>query len=86
MVQEFSEPKQNLVGFFLELRVGGGLVFRDSQGSVTIDSEWLVNPPRMLIYRRNLDRSNMSRAEDVLKKVARALRFKGIQAEVDDLM
>ena len=89
MTEEFSEDKINTIesnaGFVVELKFGGGIIFKDSRGSMAIDGEWLVNPRRMVVYSRKLDKFGSEYVSEVLDKVVRALRFKGIESEIDDL-
>lgn len=67
-------------GFTVEVKVAGGVEYRDSIGNVAIDTEWLVNPPRILIYRKRSDETD-AYLNEVYSNAQRALEFLGHRVE-----
>jgi hypothetical protein len=87
MSDEFQKTELNTVtsarGFSVEVMFAGGVQYRDSIGDVLIDSEWLVNPPRILLYRRRADDDvSDSRLNTVYSNAQRALEYLGHQVEI----
>ncbi|MHB1530023.1 MAG: hypothetical protein ACYCXT_11465 [Acidiferrobacteraceae bacterium] len=84
MDAEFQKTGTNAVasakGFTVEVKFAGGVEYRDSIGNVSIDTEWLVNPPRILVYRKRADESD-SRLNEVYSNAQRALEFLGHRVE-----
>ena len=67
-------------GFTVEVKFAGGVEYHDSVGNVSIDTEWLVNPPGILIYRKRSDEIN-PRLREVYSNAQRALEFLGHRVE-----
>ncbi|WP_148664999.1 hypothetical protein [Sulfuricaulis limicola] len=84
MNHEFQKTGLNTVtssqGFTVEVKFAGGVHYHDAIGDILIDSEWLVNPPRILLYRRRAYVSD-SRLNDVYANAQRALEYLGHRVE-----
>jgi hypothetical protein len=84
MGAEFQKAGMNTVtstkGFTVEVKFAGGVEYHDSIGSVSIDTEWLVNPPRILIYHKRSDAMD-PRLNEVYGNAQRALEFLGYRVE-----
>lgn len=86
MAELFQKTGANTVtsskGYAVEVSLGGGVLYSDGEGQVHIDSEWLVKPHRILLYKRGLDAVPDRRLQDVFSNVARALEYMGHPTEV----
>ena len=84
MGSEFQKTGVNTAastqGFTVEVKFAGGVEYRDSVGTVSIDTEWLVNPSRILIYRKRSDETD-PRLNEVYSNAQRALEFLGYRVE-----
>jgi hypothetical protein len=71
-------------GFTVQWIPHGGIVYEDISGHLRIDSELLVKPHRLLVYRNSgsLRGASSERQEQVLSDVGRALEFMGHQVEI----
>jgi hypothetical protein len=89
MADEFTKTGVNTVastkGFTVEVRLTGGVRYRDDQGETRIDSEWLVNPHRILLYKSGLEKVSPARLETMLSNAMRALEYMGHPAELDNV-
>jgi hypothetical protein len=86
MSQEFQKTGANAAtssrGFTVEVQIAGGVIYRDSGGETRVESEWLKNPFRILMYPAQLRRTAGSRAEEILADAKRALEYLGYQVEL----
>jgi hypothetical protein len=93
MNDEFQKTGTNTVtgrnGFVVEAKLAGGVLYRDSNGEIEIDSEWLVKPPKLgiILYKgspgnRGLDKLERSRVDNIFSNVARALEYLGHPVEI----
>ena len=86
MCGEFQKAGLNTVtsskGFTVEVKLAGGVIYRDFNGETHIDSEWLVKPPRIILYKKGFDKIELSRVEGMFSNVARALEYLGHQVEI----
>ena len=91
MSEEFKKLGENTVtsskGFTVEVKTAGGVLYRDGDSEVHIDSEWLVKPFRILLYKtspedRGLAKMEQARADAVILNVTRALQHLGQQVEI----
>jgi len=69
-------------GFAVEAPIGGGVFYEDASGPLEIDSEWLANPPGMILYAKHRDPLQQARLEKALRKIVDALEFLGHRVEV----
>lgn len=87
MNAEFQRLGQNsarsLRGFTVVWHPPGGVDYMDAGGTVRVDAEFLLNPPRILVYPRTggLRAIPEGRAEEIVANVTRALDFLGHQVE-----
>lgn len=88
MSEEFKKIGVNTVtsenGFTVQVRPMGGVLYRDANGEFKIDSEWLVKPPRILLYKskRSIDKMEQAIFDNMFINVTRALEFLGHQVEI----
>ena len=88
MTEEFKKTGTNTVtsanGFTVEVRLRGGVLYRDDQGEIRIDSEWLVNPHRIVLYTQSLEKKvPRARLDTILSNAARALEYLGHPAQLE---
>jgi hypothetical protein len=87
MIEEFKKIGVNTVtsskGFTVQVKPMGVVLYRDANGEVEIDSEWLVKPPRILLYKnkKTFDMMDQSLFDSMFSNVARALEYLGHQVE-----
>jgi hypothetical protein len=86
MIEEFKKTAVNTVtsanGFTVEVKFAGGVLYRDNQGETRIDSEWLVKPHRILLYKRGFEKVTRARVDSIFSNAARALEYMGHPVEV----
>jgi hypothetical protein len=88
MSEEFKKTGVNTVtsekGFTVEVKFAGGVLYRDSNGEVKIDSEWLAKPPGILLYKnkKRFDKMQQSLFDDMFSNVAKALEYLGHRVEI----
>jgi hypothetical protein len=91
MCEEFQKTGPNTVastrGFTVEVKFGGGVIYRHGDAEVTIDSEWLAKPPGIILYKRSpankgLDNMDQGRVDSIFSDVARALMYLGHRVEM----
>jgi hypothetical protein len=62
MTEEFKKTGMNTVtsanGFTVEVKLPGGVLYRDDQGEIRIDSECLVDPHGIVLYTQGLEKSS----------------------------
>jgi hypothetical protein len=85
-LEEFHKDATNTVsstnGFTVEVRFGGGVLYRDHDGEIPIDSEWLAEPHRILLYLPRCGGSTRDRINRILPGVVRALEYLGHPVEL----
>lgn len=74
-------------GFTVEIKIAGGILYRDSRGEFEIDSEWLAKPPGVILYkgsRENMGFEEMeqSQIDAIFSDVADALSYFGYRPEI----
>jgi hypothetical protein len=82
MTEEFKKTGMNTVtsanGFSVEARLAGGVLYRDDQGELRIDSEWSVDPHGIVLYTQGLDKKvPRARLDTILSNASRALEYLG---------
>jgi hypothetical protein len=81
MAEEFKKTGVSTVtstnGFTVEVMGLGGVLYRDDQGETRIDSEWLVNPTRILLYKGRFKEVPRARFETIFSSATRALEYLG---------
>ena len=90
MNQEFTKTDKIIVsskGFTVEVKIAGGILYRDSTGEFEMDSEWLVKPAGIILYKgsrgnKGFEKIEQSRADAIFSDVARALEFMGYKAQI----
>lgn len=86
MSQEFEKVGLNKVasekGFTVEVRIAGGVIYRDRRGENHIDCEWLVNPPGIILYERGFESKDRPDVETIFSNVVRALEYLGHRVEI----
>lgn len=88
MSEEFKKAGVNTVtssnGFTVQVKPMGGVLYRDANGEVKIDSEWLVKPPRILLYKnkKSFDKMEQSLFDNMFSNVAKALEYLGHRVEI----
>ena len=86
MKGEFRKTDLNSVtssrGFTVDLRFAGGIHYRDSASDLAIDAEWLLNPPRILLYRQRGGSVPDRRLDEVYSNVQNALEYLGHRVEI----
>jgi hypothetical protein len=95
MSDEFTKTAKNAVvskeGFSVEVKFAGGVVYREGDEEISIDTEWLVKPAfGMVIYKdshanKGLEGKDQAQTDAVFDKIIRALQFMGYRIEVDDV-
>ena len=90
MCQEFQKTGPNTVasiqGFTVEVKFAGGVLYRHNDTEVIIDSEWLANPPGIILYERSpgnkgMDNMDQAQVARIFSNVARALKYLGHRVE-----
>jgi hypothetical protein len=85
MSEEFTKigvnKAVNSKGFSVQIKPMGGILYCDADGDTSIDSEWLVKPPRILLYKMNFE-MEQSRVENMFSNVVKALEFLGHKVEI----
>ena len=83
MSEEFKKTGLNIVtstnGFTMEVKVAGGVVYRDNTGEYFISSEWLVEPPKLGIILYKMEQSHI---DNIFSNVKRALEYLGHRVEI----
>jgi hypothetical protein len=88
MNAEFSKTGPNFAtsnkGFTVRWHPHGGVDYADDSGTIRVDSELLVKPLRILIYRESKSIRAMpeSRANEILENIQRALEYLGHPNEI----
>jgi hypothetical protein len=93
MSEEFKKSGLNTVtstnGFTVEVKLAGGVLYRDSNGELEIDSEWLVKPPKLgiILYKgsrgnKGFDKMEQPRIDSIFCDAARALEYLGHRVEI----
>lgn len=91
MSDEFTKTGINTVisskGFAVQVKPMGGLLYRESNSEIEIDSEWLVRPPGIILYKgshgnKGFDKMEQSRIDSIFFDVARALEYLGHRVEI----
>jgi hypothetical protein len=86
MTEEFEKTKLNTVksntGFTVEVKFAGGVLYTDADGELRIDSEWLVKPHRILLYRPRRNPVALDHFQRILPNLERALNYMGHPPEV----
>ena len=86
MSDEFTKTSVNTVtssaGFTIQVKPMGGVLYRESNLEIEIDSEWLVKPPRILLYKKGFDNIDQSRVDSMFVNVSRALEYLGHRVEI----
>jgi hypothetical protein len=90
MNEEFQQNDRVITsskGFAVEVKIAGGVLYRDSTGEFKIDSEWLVKPPGIILYKgsrgnKGFEKIEQSRVDAIFSDVARALEFMGYKAQI----
>jgi hypothetical protein len=81
MAEEFKKTGVSAVistnGFTVEVMGFGGVLYRDNQGETRIDSEWLVKPHRILLYKRSFEKIPRARFDTIFSNATRALEYMG---------
>ena len=85
MNEEFKKQGVNIAisskGFTVQVKPMGGVLYIDGEGETRIDSEWLVKPPRILLYKAGF-KMDQSYVENMFSNVARALEYLGHKVEI----
>jgi hypothetical protein len=92
----FSEPKVNVIesdqGYSVEVLGRVGLKYTEGEKSLTVDSEVLMGPSGMVVYKssiRQWDPPHSNQAIDkatrerIIDNIRAAFHFKGYEIEVD---
>jgi len=86
MSEEFTKTGVNTVvsskGFTVQVKPMGGVLYCESEREIKIDSEWLVKPPRILLYKAGFGKMEQSRIDIIFSNVAKALQYLGHQVEI----
>ncbi len=91
MKDELTKADVNTVtsskGFTVQVKPMGGILYRDAEGDKHISSEWLANPPGIILYKgarvtRGFDKMEQSRIDSIFFDVARALEHLGHRVEI----
>lgn len=86
MENEFTKISTNTVtsskGFTVQVKPMGGVLYRETDSEVKIDSEWLVKPPGIILYKKGFDKMEQSRIDNMFANVARALEYLGHRVEI----
>jgi len=69
-------------GFTVDFKFAGGVLYRDGKGEVRIDSEWLVNSHRVILYKRRFEKMSGAFMDNMFSNVVRALEYMGHPVEV----
>jgi hypothetical protein len=81
MTEEFRKIGPTTItstaGFTVEVKFPGGIVYRDDQGETHIDSEWLGEPNRLLLYKSSVEKLAPDRVGSIISNVARAVEYMG---------
>jgi hypothetical protein len=87
MAEEFKKTGMNTVasanGFIVEVKLAGGVIYRDDQGETRIDSEWSVNPHGIVLYTRGFEKVTRARFDTIFSNVTRALEYMGHPVQVE---
>lgn len=85
MNEEFTKHGVNkaisLKGFTVMVKPMGGVLYVDNKRETQIDSEWLVKPPRILLYKAGF-KMDQPYVENMFSNVVRALEYLGHRVEV----
>jgi hypothetical protein len=86
MTEELQKTGANTVtstdGFTVEVKYAGGVLYRDGKGEAHINSEWLVKPHRILLYKRGFEEMAGARVESIFSNVTRALEYMDHPVEI----
>jgi hypothetical protein len=86
MEDEFTKISTNIVtsskGFTVQIKPMGGVLYSESDREVKIDSEWLVKPPGIILYKKGFDKMEQSRIDSIFSNVTRALEYLGHRVEI----
>ena len=86
MKDELIKTSTNTVtsskGFTVQVKPMGGVLYRESNSEIKIDSEWLVKPPRIILYKKGFDNMEKSRLDSIFSNVERALEYLGHRVEI----
>ena len=86
MSEKFKRVGVNIAvsskGFTVQVKPMGGVLYRKADNEIEIDSEWLVKPPRILLYKAGFDQLEPSRVDSMFSDVARALEYLGHKVEI----
>ena len=74
-------------GFAIEIKAVGGILYRDPRGQFEIDTEWLVKPPGIILYKGSLgnkgfEKMEQSQIDGIFFNAARAVEFFGYHSEI----
>jgi hypothetical protein len=91
MNEEFRKTGTNTVtstkGFTVEVKPAGGVLYRDANVQAEIDSEWVVKPAGIILYKgsfgnKGFSEIGQSQIDDIFSNTARALEHLGHRVEV----
>jgi hypothetical protein len=86
MSEEFTKEGVNTAvsskGFTVHVKPMGGVLYRESDDEIKIDSEWLVKPPGILLYKAGFDKMERSHIDNMFSNVAKALEYLGHRVEI----
>jgi len=93
MSEEFKKIGPNTAtsenGFTVEVKVAGGVVYRENNGENFISSEWLVEPPKLgiILYKgdsgnKGFNKMEQSHIDNIFSNVKRALEYLGHRVEI----
>jgi hypothetical protein len=91
MNTEFSKIEPNTAasanGFTVEAKFAGGVHYHDDKIDLHIDSEWLMNPFGILLYKSQFSVNKLSnlpqtRIDEIFSNVIRGLEFLGHRVEI----
>jgi hypothetical protein len=87
MPEEFSTPRTNLAvstnGYSVKVDPNGGVIYVDSEGEISIDTEWFSRPAlHIAVYRespsnKGLEGKNSVRVNLIFDRIFKALRYLG---------
>jgi hypothetical protein len=90
-VSEFQKTGANTVtsskGFTVQVKPMGGILYHESDSEIEIDSEWLVKPPGIILYKgspgnKGFNKMEQSHIDNIFSNVKRALEYLGHRVEI----